>query len=100
MDITLQLIKILGAVTLVLTLLWGATYALKRWGGMVKGSDKSWIHVLERRYLGPKHSLLLVRVAEETVLLGLSPQGISFLTSLDVQRAAPAGIPNPEDESP
>lgn len=101
MDLTLQALKTFGALAVVLTVLFGAAWALKRWGHrFTRGSDQSRIHLLERRYLGPKHSLLLVRVAGETLLLGLSPQGLSFLTSVDTAAGAPVELSGSQDEQP
>lgn len=99
MDLTLQALKTFGALAVVLTVLIGVAFALKHWGRkFATGTDKAWIRVVERRYLGPKHSLLLVRVAEETLLLGLSPQGLSYLTSVDTAEKPPADLSGSKDE--
>ncbi len=99
MDFALQALKTFGALGVVVAVLLGASFALKRWGHrFTKGSDKAWIHVVERRYLGPKHSLLLVRVAEETLLLGLSPQGLSFLASVDAADTSPLNRAEPKED--
>ena len=39
------------------------------------------LEVIDRLALGPKHSLHLVRLADRTLLVGLSPQGCSLLES-------------------
>ena len=101
MDLTLQALKTFGALAVVIAVLFGAAFALKRWGHRFAGSsEKALIHVLERRYLGPKHSLLLVRVAEETMLLGLSPQGLSFLASVGTESAPFPDRPTAQDAQP
>lgn len=101
MDFPLQILKTVGALVLVLGLLWAATFALRRWGRpLLKGSDKGWIHILERRYLGPKHSLLLVRVADETLLLGVSPQGLTYLTAIGLESPMPDGALATKDGTP
>lgn len=101
MDLTLQALKSFGALAVVIAVLCGAAFALKRWGHrFAGGSNKALIHVLERRYLGPKHSLLLVRVAEDTLLLGLSPQGLSFLASVDTANVPFSDEPTSQEERP
>lgn len=101
MDFPLQILKTLGALAMVLGLLWGATFAFRRWGRrFLKGSDNEWIHILERRYLGPKHSLLLVRVAEETLLLGLSPQGLTYLTAVGPESPGQSNALAAKDSAP
>lgn len=101
MDFPLQILKTLGALAMVLGLLWGATFAFRRWGRtFLKGSDNGWIHILERRYLGPKHSLLLVRVAEETLLLGLSPQGLTYLTAVGPESPGQSNALAAKDSAP
>ncbi len=95
----MEILRTLGGLILVLGLLLGGLYALRRWGQkFIKGSNTGRIHVLERRYLGPKHSLLLVRVAEETLLLGLSPQGLTYLTAVGVEETSSTKIPSVKDE--
>ncbi|ROR01883.1 flagellar biosynthetic protein FliO [Desulfosoma caldarium] len=101
MDFPLQILKTVGALVLVLGLLWGATFALRRWGRpLLKGSGKGWIHILERRYLGPKHSLVLVRIADETLLLGMSPHGLNYLTTIGFENSPHEGDVTTKDDNP
>ncbi|MEJ5363766.1 MAG: flagellar biosynthetic protein FliO [Desulfosoma sp.] len=101
MDLTVQALKTFGALAVVILVLFGAAFALKRWGHrFADRSDKALINVLERRYLGPKHCLLLVRVAEDTLLLGMSPQGLSFLAPVHAASAPLADRSPLEDERP
>jgi flagellar biosynthetic protein FliO len=83
METTEQLL----AVMVVLGLLCGSLWLLKR---------KGWAHtsfrrtarpgqprleVIDRLALTPQHSLHLVRLADRTLLVGLSPQGCNLLES-------------------
>jgi len=72
-----------GSLVLVLAVLLIVAFVLKRWGLFNKGSsDGNWIQILARKPLGPRHYLLLVQVQENMFLLGVSPEGIGFLSSL------------------
>jgi flagellar biosynthetic protein FliO len=44
------------------------------------------IDILSTRPLGARRSLMLVRVQDKTVLLGVTPQAIQFLTELDQEQ--------------
>ena len=83
-----QLLKMFFSLALVLGLLLAGTYGLKRWGFWIKKSGQdSRIQVLDKYFLGPRHSLLVVRVREGGLfLIGLSPQGIHFLASLENEK--------------
>jgi flagellar biosynthetic protein FliO len=54
--------------------------------------DKRFIRIIETVYLGPKQSLALVQAGNDFVLLGLSPQQVSFLSKIDVA-CSPDGRP-------
>lgn len=75
------------AVTVVLGLLCGALWLLKR-KGLVRTSfrrpsrpGQPRLEVIDRLALTPQHSLHLVRLADRTLLVGLSPQGCNLLES-------------------
>ena len=75
------------AVTMVLALLFGALWMLKR-KGLVRGGFRRPTHagqprleVIDRLSLTPQHSLHLIRLADRTLLVGLSPQGCNLLES-------------------
>ncbi len=74
----------LGAVLLLIAIIaWG----LKRFGskGQLGGSA---IRVLSRSHLSPKQSLALIRVSDRVMLVGITPDRISHLTTFD----DPAGV--------
>jgi len=83
MEMFQQLVIVLA----VLGLLCGALWALKRKGWARTGTrgmradGQPRIEVLDRVPLTPNHSLHLVRLADRTLLIGLSPNGCNLLES-------------------
>ena len=82
----MELVSQLGAVFGVLGLLIGVLLWARQKGWVSGGfsnlrasSDSRQLQVVERLPLTPQHSLCLVRVGERTLLLGISPAGISAL---------------------
>ena len=75
------------AVLMVLGLLCGSLWLLKRKGFARTGFRRSArpgqprLEVLDRLALTPQHSLHLIRMADRTLLVGLSPQGCNLLES-------------------
>jgi len=75
------------AVMMVLGLLCGSLWLLKR-KGFVRGGfrrppqpGQPRLEVIDRLALTPQHSLHLIRMADRTLLVGLSPQGCNLLES-------------------
>lgn len=77
----------LSAVIVVLGLLCGSLWLLKKKGWARTSFRRPTrpgqprLEVLDRLALTPQHSLHLVRVADRTLLVGLSPQGCNLLES-------------------
>jgi flagellar biosynthetic protein FliO len=75
------------AVTVVLGMLFGALWFLKRKGWARTSFRRQArpgqprLEVLDRLALTPQHSLHLIRLADRTLLVGLSPQGCNLLES-------------------
>jgi flagellar biosynthetic protein FliO len=71
----------------VLGLLCGALWVLKRKGwvraGLRRGREDGQprMKIIDRLPLSPHHSLHLVRLADRTLLIGLSPSGCNLLES-------------------
>ena len=84
MDFGFQLFKLAGSLILVIGLLLACVYGLKRWGRLVRRpAAQELLDVVARHSFGPKHHLMLVSVQrQQLVLIGVSPQGMHFLTSL------------------
>jgi flagellar biosynthetic protein FliO len=83
METTQQLLAVIA----VLGLLCGSLWLLKRKGWVRTGlrrparAGQPRLEVLDRLALTPQHSLHLVRLADRTLLVGLSPQGCNLLES-------------------
>ena len=75
------------AIFVVLGLLCGSLWLLKRKGWARTSFRKSprpgqpRLEVIDRLALTPQHSLHLIRMADRTLLVGLSPQGCNLLES-------------------
>ena len=82
----MEVMQQMMAVVLVLTLLGGSLWWLRRRGfaGMTlaRRGDTRRLVCLERLPLGPQHTLLLVRVGETELLLSASPSGCSLLETV------------------
>jgi len=95
----LPLIKISGALVLVVALLLLALRALRRWSGPGVGGDgPAAIRLLATRPLGPKKFISLVRVPGALLVLGVSADQIRSLAQIDdpdvlaeIDRTPPAG---------
>jgi flagellar protein FliO/FliZ len=82
-------LKMLAALAIVLGLMIGAMYVLKRFlHQTVPGMDDGQtIRILSTRYLGPKNSIMLVDVLGQLMVIGLSNQQMSLLTTISDIRA-------------
>jgi flagellar biosynthetic protein FliO len=82
----MEVMQQITAVALVLSLLGGSLWWLRRRGfaGLTvarRGGERR-IECLERLPLGPQHTLLLVRVGENELLLSASPSGCSLIQAV------------------
>ena len=80
----MELFEQLSAVILVLIILCGGLWLLKKKGWVrtaVRSSrgDGPRLEVVDRLTLSPHHSLHLVRLADRTLLVGVSPNGCNLL---------------------
>ncbi|MFZ2445921.1 MAG: flagellar biosynthetic protein FliO [Syntrophobacteraceae bacterium] len=99
MDFGLQLLRLAGSLALVLALFFALMYGLKRWGRLVRKTPaQPAMEVVSKHSFGPRHHLLLVKVpGGGSVLVGISPQNMSVLsTSLD---PANPGVPEAKVEN-
>jgi len=81
METGLQLAKMVGALVLVLGVLFAFLYVLRRWGSLArKPASQNMMEVLSKQSFGPRHHLILVKVTGESkVLVGISPQNMSLM---------------------
>ncbi len=78
-------IKMISMLALVVGIMLAITYLLKKvniFGKSIIRSQKS-LEVIETLYLGPKKNLALVRVGSECILVGITPNNISFLKDVE-----------------
>nr|WP_320015797.1 flagellar biosynthetic protein FliO [uncultured Desulfobacter sp.] len=83
-DMWMEFAKSFGMLFAVLALFLIALYIVRRFSGRFgpKGSV-ALIKVLSVHHLSPKEKLILVSVQDESVLIGVSPAGISSLARFD-----------------
>ncbi|MBN1613642.1 MAG: flagellar biosynthetic protein FliO [Deltaproteobacteria bacterium] len=97
-------LKMLAALTIVLGLMIGAMFVLKRFMNQaVPGMDDGQaIRILSTRYLGPKNSIMLVEVLGQLMVIGLSNQQMSLLATITDVRSAERmqSLQNPVKKTP
>lgn len=78
------LIRMLSALIIVLFAIYAGVYLLRRLTGRRAGgfSGANALHVIQSASVGPKKSVALVRVADRSVLVGVTENQISILTEL------------------
>jgi flagellar protein FliO/FliZ len=76
-----SLLKILSALVIVVACIYGGVYVLKRLMNRRNNSrnGQQLLEVLETAYVGPKRTVSLIRVADKTVLVGVTESNISAL---------------------
>ena len=58
-------------------------FASKKWGRRAdKGGKTARIEILHQHHLGPRRSIALIRVAGETMLLGVTDQNVNMLKAI------------------
>ncbi len=79
-----SLLKMFSALVVVLFCIYGSIFFLKKVMGKKLSGNKinKTLEVLETTYLAPKKSISLVRIANRSVLVGVTEQQISVLTEL------------------
>lgn len=94
-----SLLKMLFALAIVLGMMVGAMYFIKKilHSAAPEMDRGTLIRILASRYLGPKNSILVVDVAGQIIVIGLSNQQMNVLTriedrdALEALRKMPAG---------
>ncbi|MCU0572532.1 MAG: flagellar biosynthetic protein FliO [Syntrophobacteraceae bacterium] len=85
----------------VLAALYACAYGLKRTGHWLKRPQaESWIHVLDRQAIGVKHQLVLLKVQDQKLLVGISPQGINLLTRIEGDAGDPGATASHQADKP
>jgi flagellar protein FliO/FliZ len=83
-------IKMVSALVVVVICIYGGIYLLKRmmYGRNRHKSREALLEVIESAHVGPKKTISLVRVADRSVLIGVTENQISVLTELDADETA------------
>ncbi|NDY42713.1 flagellar biosynthetic protein FliO [Dissulfurirhabdus thermomarina] len=83
METTGMVLRMIGALGVILGLLGAAAWGLRRWGGLLQGGRQDLVEVLATRMVLPKKFVCVVRVAEKVLVLGASEQGLRLLDTLE-----------------
>jgi flagellar protein FliO/FliZ len=81
---------------LVIAVLGGGLFFFSKWYGRNnrKDIDNNRIRVLNQHFLGPRKSLAIIRVAGETILIGVTDQNISMIKALSLlDDEVPTNVP-------
>lgn len=84
-----SIVRMLGALLVVVVLLYASVYLLKRFmAGRLKTGRVGMLSIVETVHLGPKLSLSLVKVGSRGVLVGVTEHGMSALTEISESELA------------
>lgn len=97
-DVGVSLLRVLGALAVVLALCLGGAWLFRNWQRVAVHRGRTpRLNVLEVKSLGGRHALYLVAYEQQRLLVGSSPAGLSLLTHLPeadaAEPAAPAAAP-------
>jgi flagellar protein FliO/FliZ len=78
-------VKMIFALAIVLGLLFGVMYFVKRFMQQVApvADNQALINIIASRYLGPKSSIILVEVMDQVIVVGISNQQMTTLACID-----------------
>ncbi len=98
-DLGFSLVRLGGALLLVLGLFLGGVWLFRNWQRLAvyKGRTPK-LNILEVKSLGSRHALYLVSYEQQRLLISSSPAGINLLTHLpeaDAAEPVPVGTPAP-----
>ncbi|MBM3774749.1 MAG: flagellar biosynthetic protein FliO [Acidobacteria bacterium] len=88
----MEVIQQIGSVLLVLALLAGTLWWLRRRGPahFARAAKRGrQLELVDRLPLGPQHSLHLVRIADRALLVAVSPSGCRLLETSEWKKLAP-----------
>lgn len=93
-DADFSVIRVFGALTLVIALFLAGVWIFKNWHRVRVGGRPQNLQVLESRSLGGRHALYVVGYQGQRLLLSASPNGVSLLSHLPNGEAE--SLPAPE----
>ncbi len=90
-EVTFSLLRIFGALLLVLAMFFGGVWLFRNWQRVARpGGRPAKLQVLEMRSLGNRSALFVVGYEQQRLLLASSPTGITLLDCLPAATAAEA----------
>lgn len=95
-EVSFSVLRIFGALLIVLALLLGGAWLVRNWQrvGGHRGRPAK-LQVLEVRSLGARQALLVVGYEQQRLLVASSPAGITLLERLPAASATEAELPPP-----
>ena len=99
-DASLSVVRVFGALALVLGLFLGGVWLFRNWQRLLlqKGRTPR-LNVLEMRSLGQRHALYVIAFEQQRFLVASSPTGVNLLSHLPLADA-PAEIAAPPNVTP
>lgn len=92
-DASLSVIRVFGALALVLGLFLGGVWLFKNWQRVtVNRGRPAQLQILETRALGGKHALYVVGYQQQRLLVASSPNGVSLVSHLPEDDAVPTPV--------
>lgn len=100
-DVGYSLLRLAGAMAIVLALFLGGAWLFRNWQRVVapRGSAPK-LAVLEIKPLGQRHALYVVGYEKERLLLSASPTGVTLLSHLPPAETAEPIAPTPSSAAP
>jgi flagellar biogenesis protein FliO len=97
-DVGLSLLRVLGALALVLAIFLGGVWLFRNWQRLVIQRGRApRLNVIEVRSLGGRHALYVVGYEQERFLIASSPAGVNLLSHL---QPASGEVPDTKPSAP
>lgn len=97
-SVGLSLVRVLGALALVLMVFAGGVWLVRHWRRLAPGAVAAPdLRVLEVKSLGVRQSLMVVGYRKQRLLLATAPTGVTLLTHLaEADADEESGVPRPD----
>jgi flagellar biogenesis protein FliO len=95
-SMTLSLLRVMGALALVLGLFLGGVWLFRNWQRLaIRNGAAPKLNILEVRSLGQRHAIYVVGYEQQRMLLASSPNGVTMLTHLPESELLDQPAPQP-----
>ena len=98
-EVGFSVIRVFGALALVLALFLAGVWLFKNWQRLALQSGRTaQLQVVEMKHLGGKHALYVVAYQQQRLLLASSPNGVTLVSHLppaDSTEMEPSAVTNP-----